>query len=171
MEIVQQSLTQSISHFLGFNILSDSMELEDSSMSNGNQSNNSRCIDRQPKQPRQPRQSRQPITMNRKKPIELHNNIIDESELTDKIIIDSKSYPCPCSDCGGDDRKTVCLLDARIVELQNKFKNVEIYYHKKDKQYIITIPKVIKISCRKSKNTNKPKNNNKSKKKNITFQI
>ena len=80
-----------------------------------------------------------------KKPIFIKDSKIKDGEFIDKIIIDTVKYPCPCSDCGGDNITIPCLLDARIIELQNKFNNVKTYFNQKDKQYIITIPKKIKI--------------------------
>lgn len=126
METVQQSL----SHLLGLNILSassENMEL--------NYKPNKNVFEKQ----------QSTLKYFKNKPILIKNNKINETEITDKIIIDANSYPCPCSDCGGFNSTADCLLDARIIELQNKFNNVKTYFDKINNQYIITIPKQIKI--------------------------
>tara|TARA_B100000902_G_scaffold366281_1_gene387925 strand:- start:945 stop:1481 length:537 start_codon:yes stop_codon:yes gene_type:complete len=173
MEIVQQS----ISHFLGLNILTDSAE----PTRRENTVANSQTVF-----------TRQPSLMSYyQKPIFIKDNKInDNDEMVDKIIIDTRNYPCPCSDCGGNDISTSCLLDARIVELQNKFNNVKTYFNQKDKQYIITIPKKIKIPSKnnnsnrdsnrdsnrnyniyRSRNTYKNTNNSNKKKYRVTFKL
>ena len=109
MEIVQQS----ISHLLGLNILSNNMEYDTVS-----------------------KIKVKPIkNYYKNKTIYIKNSKINETETTDKIIIDANSYPCPCSDCGGFDSTADCLLDARIIELQSKFNDVKTYFNKINNQY------------------------------------
>ena len=160
MEIVQQSIT----HLLGLNILSDITEPKEIQ----NIENNMTKLQKEVF-------TKQPTCKSYyQKPIFINDNSITEEENVDKIIIDSKSYPCPCSDCGGIDISACCLLDARISELQNKFNDVKTYFNQTSKQYIITIPTPtpIKVPCD-QKNKSKSKNkSSKSKKKNkVIFKI
>tara|TARA_Y100000389_G_C17416862_1_gene494271 strand:- start:100 stop:597 length:498 start_codon:yes stop_codon:yes gene_type:complete len=158
METVQQSIT----HLLGLNILSDITETVDTTEIKNTQSNM--------KIRQKEVFTKQPTGKSYyQKPIFIKDNNITEEENVDKIIIDSRSYPCPCSDCGGIDISACCLLDARIGELQNKFNNVKTYFNQKSKQYIITIPTPIKVPYNQK---NKSRSKNKSRKKNkVIFKI
>ena len=159
MEIVQQSIT----HLLGLNILSDITETKEIQNKESNMTKLQKEVF-----------TKQPTCKSYyQKPIFIEDNNITEEENVDKIIIDTKSYPCPCSDCGGTDISACCLLDARICELQNKFNNVKTYFNQKSKQYIITIPTPIKVACNQKKNKSKSKNKSgkNSKKNKVVFKI
>jgi hypothetical protein len=158
METVQQSIT----HLLGLNILSDITETKEIQNKESDMTNLQKGVF-----------TRQPTNKSYyQKPIFIKDNNVTEEKNVDKIIIDTKSYPCPCSDCGGIDISACCLLDARIGELQTKFNNVKTYFNQKSKQYIITIPTPVKIAYNqknKSRSKNKnTKNNNKNK---VIFKI
>ena len=161
MEIVQQSIT----HLLGLNILSDITETKETKEIQNKKSNMTKL--------QKEVFTRQPTCKSYyQKPIFIQDNNITEEENVDKIIIDTKSYPCPCSDCGGTDISACCLLDARICELQNKFNNVKTYFNQKSKQYIITIPTPVKVAYnKKNKNKSKNKSDKNSKKNKVVFEI
>lgn len=162
METVQQSIT----HLLGLNILSDITENKEiKEVKNKENKIEMGQKNMFAKQPNNKSYYQKTIFIK-------NNNNITQEENVDKIIIDTKNYPCPCSDCGGTDMSAHCLLDARICELQNKFVNVKTYFNQKTKQYIITIPTSIKIVSKdKNKYKSNCKNRNNKKKNTVTFRI